>query len=658
MTVTSGFFNSVNHDRLYDAEQLSSIFDGIILDGVYQGFGDSFEVVPNTELNDSVIVKTGRAWFDHTWTLNDADFYLELQPPNQSMSRRDTIVIDVDRRQATRKNSIKVITGTYGAGESAPILIRDELHNQYPIAYVRVPAGESGIVQQANIEILVGTDACPMVTGVLEVMNSDMFLKKFEEKFNIWFDEIKDSISDEGVPGLQSQIIDLRESIESIQSSYPSEELINIISNMQINYIQYSGGLRILYHTVLPDGCIFMVYRDSKTAPVSSITAGSSSDVDGVNLMGLIVNSDGVIVSSYNFAKYRSKYAGDTVYNNLSSVNEKMDSYPVTFSLLYADTNFSTNVYVGSFNINITSEHVVSCVKSEKAISFNKFEDEDIYTNSVAYMGTTVPMFDGSTITCASFKTNYSNNQNFSVAFSVGPDGNIQRFNDTGNLNIANIGAPGITGASVLVTDESITNIYMRGGWLPTDTSEMFDDYMINPATVDFVPIDLESRPSFEKMKIGVNTLGGYDDRHYAVYDRDFIPDVLNRYGVYNGYYVSFGNNSSNAYISDNKNFICMADGSEINVYVRTKPNESYAFVRSMACSLPPATGYNASLGNIVTNLHGGKLVYCSSDMAKILVCDAGPYFYRKSDSGVYDWMDVSLYNNNKGLLGFLSCSV
>ena len=34
MAVTSGFFNSVNHDRLYDAEQLSSIFDGIIIDGV------------------------------------------------------------------------------------------------------------------------------------------------------------------------------------------------------------------------------------------------------------------------------------------------------------------------------------------------------------------------------------------------------------------------------------------------------------------------------------------------------------------------------------------------------------------------------------------------------------------------------------------------
>ena len=68
MTITSGFFNSVNHDRLYDAEQVSSIFDGIIKDGVYESIGDAFMVTPNSDLNDSIIVGTGRAWFDHTWT--------------------------------------------------------------------------------------------------------------------------------------------------------------------------------------------------------------------------------------------------------------------------------------------------------------------------------------------------------------------------------------------------------------------------------------------------------------------------------------------------------------------------------------------------------------------------------------------------------------
>ena len=46
MTVSSGFFNSVNHDRLYDAEQVSSIFDGIIEDGVCESIGEAFMVKP------------------------------------------------------------------------------------------------------------------------------------------------------------------------------------------------------------------------------------------------------------------------------------------------------------------------------------------------------------------------------------------------------------------------------------------------------------------------------------------------------------------------------------------------------------------------------------------------------------------------------------
>lgn len=40
MSVTYGFYNSRNHDRRYDAIQMSSIFDGIIRDGIYMSIGD------------------------------------------------------------------------------------------------------------------------------------------------------------------------------------------------------------------------------------------------------------------------------------------------------------------------------------------------------------------------------------------------------------------------------------------------------------------------------------------------------------------------------------------------------------------------------------------------------------------------------------------
>ena len=70
MAFTCGFFNSQNGDRKYNAEQMASIFDGLIKDGVYDTVGDIFAVTPGTGMQ--VRVGSGRAWFAHTWNNNDA----------------------------------------------------------------------------------------------------------------------------------------------------------------------------------------------------------------------------------------------------------------------------------------------------------------------------------------------------------------------------------------------------------------------------------------------------------------------------------------------------------------------------------------------------------------------------------------------------------
>ena len=207
MAVTSGFFNSQNHDRLYDAEQMSSIFDGIINDGVYEFVGDAFEVTPNAEVNNSVIVGTGRAWFDHTWTVNDAPFEVTLDAPSLVLDRIDAIVIDVDRRDSVRKNSIISVTGTPSNDPQPPAMLKEERHTQYPVAYVTVHPGDGAVIQVSDITYNVGKLVCPLVTGPLEVISSDEYFAQMDANFNTfkdelnddfqtWFDGIKDLIDD------------------------------------------------------------------------------------------------------------------------------------------------------------------------------------------------------------------------------------------------------------------------------------------------------------------------------------------------------------------------------------------------------------------------------------------------------------------------------
>ena len=56
MAITSGFFDSVSGDRTYDADQMSTYFEGLISDGVYENVGDRFAV---TSANSGMNINVG-----------------------------------------------------------------------------------------------------------------------------------------------------------------------------------------------------------------------------------------------------------------------------------------------------------------------------------------------------------------------------------------------------------------------------------------------------------------------------------------------------------------------------------------------------------------------------------------------------------------------
>lgn len=185
MAVTYGFYNSVSGDRKYNAIQMSSIFDGIIKDGIFMSIGTSMMVTATGE-GMMLNVGIGRAWFDHTWTLNDAPL---LVTPDQSeilLNRIDMIVLDVDRREAVRANNIIIIKGTPSSNPVAPSLIFNVDHRQYPLASVYVTKGATQI-NQADITNLVGSGRCPFITGILETINIEALVAQWEDQWTQFF---------------------------------------------------------------------------------------------------------------------------------------------------------------------------------------------------------------------------------------------------------------------------------------------------------------------------------------------------------------------------------------------------------------------------------------------------------------------------------------
>lgn len=185
--VTYGFYNSLNGDRKYDATQMSALFDGIIKDGVFQSIGSALVVTaPNG--NMTVQVGTGRAWFNHTWTLNDSPLNLQIPTADSTLPRIDAVVLEVNSDESVRENSFKVIKGTPATTPNKPKLRNTKPTWQYPLCYVRVNAGATQITN-ANITNNVGTTNVPFITGVLKTLTLDDVLGQWRSELDEFINE-------------------------------------------------------------------------------------------------------------------------------------------------------------------------------------------------------------------------------------------------------------------------------------------------------------------------------------------------------------------------------------------------------------------------------------------------------------------------------------
>lgn len=203
MAFTYGFYNSLNGDRKYDAAQMASIFDGVIQDGVYAGIGEFFSTIPGDGMQ--IIVKPGRAWFNHTWSYSDSPIPLSIDSSDVLRTRYDAVVLEVNADQTVRKNSIKIVKGIADVNPVKPNLINTDAIHQHPLAYITINP-EVTTITASNIDIRVGKSDCPFVTSILQSVPIDSLFNQWDEEFNTWFDNLKAQLSDDVVTNLQGQI--------------------------------------------------------------------------------------------------------------------------------------------------------------------------------------------------------------------------------------------------------------------------------------------------------------------------------------------------------------------------------------------------------------------------------------------------------------------
>lgn len=286
MAFTYGFYNSLNGDRRYDAIQMSSIFDGIIRDGVFMSIGTQMIVKAGTGM--MVTIGAGRAWFNHTWSLNDTEYPITLDQSEVIQDRIDTIVLDVNGAEGVRENQFMVVKGTPSASPVAPTLIDEPTHVQKPLADILVRRNTT-VINQADITNRVGHSQTPFVTGVLDRMDIDALIAQWGDQWfqfynaqtqniteqieawsiwissfksqsqvdwNTWFDEFKNSSL--------TKFGDLEQQIHDILDEGAAGALLNMINAHEAKSVNDEDGV----HEIRQKDGFIQTYRDGQWSGV------------------------------------------------------------------------------------------------------------------------------------------------------------------------------------------------------------------------------------------------------------------------------------------------------------------------------------------------------------------------------------------------------
>lgn len=192
MAITYGFFNAIKqsdgtYDRTYNADQMSTYFEGLVSDGVYESVDDAMQVLAGTGMQ--VQVGAGRAIIDSKWIKNTAAYPLIINAAHVTLNRYTAIIIRLDL-------SARTIVITTKDGENAttpvkPVIANSETIKELCLAYVYVGRGVTAITQ-ANIEdARPDNNVCGWVTGIVQQVDTSKLFLQWQTAYEEFYKQMQ-----------------------------------------------------------------------------------------------------------------------------------------------------------------------------------------------------------------------------------------------------------------------------------------------------------------------------------------------------------------------------------------------------------------------------------------------------------------------------------
>lgn len=182
--IKTGFFNSVNGDRTYNADDMSQYYSGLIHDGVLNGYENGLMVAEAEGM--AVTVKTGKAYMEGKYfEISGESQAVNINQSDTITNRYTAILIQKDDigRQCT------LITRD-GEGASGTPKYPEIKENEMCLAMIYVKKLAETITQ-ADIIDMRGSEYCGWVTGVVEFLDTSTLFAQWTKVFETWYSNIQ-----------------------------------------------------------------------------------------------------------------------------------------------------------------------------------------------------------------------------------------------------------------------------------------------------------------------------------------------------------------------------------------------------------------------------------------------------------------------------------
>lgn len=140
----SGFFDSVDGDRLYNAAAFSAFYSMFFSDGVLTLPEDALLCEPAEDAL-AITVNPGNALVQGHYFLNPELTVMQLEAAHATYPRIDRVVLRYDNTTQGRSVSLAVITGTPASAPQAPALTRSDDVYELALCTVGIEAGGTSV---------------------------------------------------------------------------------------------------------------------------------------------------------------------------------------------------------------------------------------------------------------------------------------------------------------------------------------------------------------------------------------------------------------------------------------------------------------------------------------------------------------------------------